>query len=448
MVSSPIAFAQYTSRYGSFEIPLDEAGLSGDLLFATVSVTVPTSDTTWGYANLGKAVMTVSTGKYDSTVSAAAQVSGTSPVILGGDSLWTYGTNNEIVLSDVLTNYVSAESLSYPMVTTTNTVSASYEQSVGTGTALYYNGIANLNGTKSNILDYLTYDNTLVSGYADKAYTNVIPVINDVISNYEEVTFTFNTAAQAVNTNSLSLKYGSYDSSKGDSQYTSFGQHLYNYYNGEGTTYTYGYGNGTYDWTGYNLFSGALIVNGQLSMSLNDTNAFVVDATSLSFLYSDALEGAAVNAYAQYLSKLQLATSSTWYWDSLDIVGANTEAEDAGTDAGVEADDDVIDEDGDDEDVVEDDVVEDEDEDVDVEEDFDADVDADEDEDVDVDVDTDDEDVDVDVDVDTDTDADAADTTDTTDTTASNPATGNAPIALAVIPVALAAAAVVAKKRG
>ena len=42
----------------------------------------------------------------------------------------------------------------------------------------------------------------------------------------------------------------------------------------------------------------------------------------------------------------------------------------------------------------------------------------------------------------------AADDTVADDTTDANPATGNAPITLAVIPVALAAAAVVAKKRG
>lgn len=58
----------------------------------------------------------------------------------------------------------------------------------------------------------------------------------------------------------------------------------------------------------------------------------------------------------------------------------------------------------------------------------------DEDEDEDIDLDDEDEDVEADVD-------DAEDTADVV-----NPGTGNAPIALAVIPVALAAAAVVAKK--
>lgn len=72
----------------------------------------------------------------------------------------------------------------------------------------------------------------------------------------------------------------------------------------------------------------------------------------------------------------------------------------------------------------------------------DDDVDVDDDADVDVDDDADvDADDDADVDVDVDDDAAADDTT-----ADENPGTGNSPIALAVIPVALAAAAVVAKK--
>ena len=78
-------------------------------------------------------------------------------------------------------------------------------------------------------------------------------------------------------------------------------------------------------------------------------------------------------------------------------------------------------------------------------------IDADEDviEDVDTDEDIDlDEDEDVDLDEDEDEDIAPVETEATTaaPVTATNPTTGNAPIALAVIPVALAAAAVVAKK--
>ncbi|MGN1134810.1 MAG: hypothetical protein ACI4SF_01180 [Oscillospiraceae bacterium] len=65
---------------------------------------------------------------------------------------------------------------------------------------------------------------------------------------------------------------------------------------------------------------------------------------------------------------------------------------------------------------------------------------------IDDDVVDDDDDVFDDDDVVADDDTVADDTADVADETAGNPATGNSPIALAVIPVALAAAAVVAKK--
>jgi hypothetical protein len=358
------------------------------------------------------------------------------------DDLISQATNSA-TLFNTLDNWSSSSRTvdsKYPMTTTANTnvsaatvvndatyltngyvLQSAYNTSadLNTAGALAQETAGNFVGSYGNILWYLSNDESLTD---NGAYVNAVPVINDIIANYDETTFVFHTAAEAV-------KNGKYSSdADADKQYTSFGQHLYNFYGDELTGYTY---SSSYDWSGYNLFSGALIVNGQLSMSLNDASAFEFGATTLSFNYNDALDGASVNSYATYLSKLQLATSTTWYWDSLDVVGANTEAEDAGTDAGVEADDDVID-DAEDEDVVDDeDVVED-----------DADV-EDEDVDDDVDVDVEDtEDVDVDVDVDT-------DTTETVETaTTTNPGTGNAPIALAVIPVALAAAAVVAKKRG
>ena len=90
---------------------------------------------------------------------------------------------------------------------------------------------------------------------------------------------------------------------------------------------------------------------------------------------------------------MKLATSNTWYWDNLTVVLTAAAADDATSDAGVEADDEELAEEEVEEEVVEE-VVE--------------------------------EEVEVEV---------------------SNPTTGNASVALAVIPVALAAAAVVAKKR-
>jgi hypothetical protein len=401
-----------------FVIPVSVAGTqaaANGRFYAQVSVTVNHSDTSWGVAGLSGAEMYV-------------EAASTTPT---GD------TANATKLIAAAGGYGYPETYKYPLITTANTnangsnvvsslIQTTYVQDTDLSD-IYYVG-TNVDGSKSNILSYLgaskfslvTPANALKTSDYWVAYTNVVPVINDVIANYDDVTFTFNTASSAV----LNGHYS--DDGKADKQYTSFGQHLYNYYGDEATGYVY---SSAYDWTGYNLFSGALILNGQLSMSLNDTNVFDYGASTLSFNYSDAVDGAAVNTYATYLSKLQLATSTYWYWDSLDVVYANTDAEDAGTDAGVDADDDVIDEDEDFDDVVDD------------ETDVDEDVDFDEEEDDDVDVDIDD------VEPAEEEEAPAEETPVETEV-AANPSTGNAPIALAVIPVALAAAAVVAKKRG
>ena len=279
----------------------------------------------------------------------------------------------------------------------------------------YYNGL-NVNGSNSNILDYLSRDSFNLSANG-KSYLNVVPVINDVIANYDDVTFTFNTAADGLNkvkidyttdAGTVTMAGLAYDAN-GDKTFTKFTQHLYNLYGDEATEYVYA--PTTYDWSTYNLWAGALVVNGTLTMSLQDTNVFDYGATTLSFNWTDAIDGAVVHEYATYLTKMQLATSSVWYWDSLDITGAASEDEDVKAEAGVEAEEDVIEEDVE-EDVIEEDIEEDV-----VEEDVEEDVVVDEPVVEEVPV-------------------------------VENPGTGNAPVALAVIPVALAAAAVVAKKRG
>ena len=233
------------------------------------------------------------------------------------------------------------------------------------------------------------------------SYVNVRAVINDVIANYDDVTFTFNTATNKVNNN------GEYDGN-GAIDCTAFGQHLYNLYGDETTGYVY---TSAYDWSYYNLFSGALIINDGLSMSLNDTNTFDYGKSSISFNWADVTDGATVNTYVTYLHSMRLATSTDWYWDSMDVVFANTEAEDTtvDSDASAEVEDDEIPEEE----------VPAEEEEAPAEE---EEAPAEEEE------------------------APAEEETPVAETT--NPGTGNAPIALAVIPVALAAAAVVAKKRG
>ena len=271
-------------------------------------------------------------------------------------------------------------------------------------------------------------------------YNNVGAVLNDAIENYESVTFTFNTATTGIvwtvdgededffdnvycRNGEWGADYegmtrgGDYkaalvnaggDASKllalycgewfADTSYTSFAQHLYNGTNGvygngyitswesENTGYT------GFDWTGYNLFQGALVINENLTMSLAETDYFDWTATSLSFDWDAIMDGAMTsNDYAVYLHSMKLATSNTWYWDNMVVTLTAGAADDATSDAGVEADDEELAEEEVEEEVVEEEV---------------------------------EEEVEV-----------------------SNPTTGNASVALAVIPVALAAAAVVAKKR-
>ena len=299
------------------------------------------------------------------------------------------------------------------------------------------------NPASANIINYLESVNGLKGNAKDgagKYYYNVSAVINDMIANYDDVVFKFNTATDNVLTYSwiesnawtgISTDFAGYyatgvpgaESWMGDDQYKAFPQHLYNLYGTEDTGFTY-----SDSYTFNNLFNAALVANNGYTMNQSNVTPFEYSKTSVSFSWSDLTGGNGFVSPASAVLSLQLMTSATWYWDSMDVTGYTLAADDAGTNAGA-ADDgedlDDADDAGDDADI----------------DDGADDVDADDTDDVDAD-DTDDVDAD-------DTDA-ADDTTDAADDTVvpENPATGNAPIALAVIPVALAAAAVVAKKRG
>ena len=240
-------------------------------------------------------------------------------------------------------------------------------------------------------------------------YTNVAAVLNDAVQNYD-VTFTFNTATQGIRlrNNDIVDAKGNwipyYTSNTWEDTYTdmykAFGQQLYPLYDVELTTFT------GMDWAGVNLFAGALVINGGLTMSLSNTEYFDWTKTSISFSWDDIVDAAAekgiTSDYALTIQSMGLITSQTWFWDSMDVVLAVRSEDDASADAGIDSDDDVID----DEDI-------DEGEDIEVEEETPA-----------------------------ETEAVVA------PVEATSPKTGNASVALAVIPVALAAAAVVAKKRG
>lgn len=287
-----------------------------------------------------------------------------------------------------------------------------------------------------NIIDYLQTANLIGD---DKSYVNVRAVLNDAIENYEGVTFTFNTAVGKVkyvratgsksgNPSIVDKLYGTeaggYEGAMKEAAanewitavynddwdaidtYTAFGEHTYDWrYAPETTGFT------GYDWGGTNLFAGALVVNEAYTMSLSNTEYFDWTKTSISFDWEAIMDNAATtNNYATYIHSLKLATSNLWFWDSMDVVLTAGEADDVTADAGAEVDDATLDDEGDDEIIADDEdeepVVDDEDE-------------------------------------------DPAPVVDETPApVVTNPPTGNASVALAVIPVALAAAAIVAKKRG
>jgi hypothetical protein len=310
----------------------------------------------------------------------------------------------------------------------------------------------------SDLTAPLNVVNELTTRKADGLYyTNPVAVINDVIANNEEVAFTFNSYVGAYHTPwDASWEY--YDRMQADSWgYTQglFGQHLYATTNAgdskfDGTTY------GSYSsaW-GTNLFNAGITVNSAYTMQLSDTTAFTWGDSSITFLWSSITDGKVTNA-TTLLSSMLLYTPTTWYWDSLDISVGSAISEDIVPGAGIEDDGDVVvDEDTDE---AEAEVDADDDLDVDFTDDDDfADDDFSDDDYADDDFGDDDfsdddfsdDDFDDNFDADDDVDADADTTTDVDVAPAevASPQTGNAPIALAVIPVALAAAAVVAKKK-
>ena len=250
---------------------------------------------------------------------------------------------------------------------------------------------------------------------------SVRAVINDAIQQHNgEVTFVFNTAAKKVSLRDANDTWGTPNGAYVDNDwdvehnhvgdYTSFGNHYY-----QGLQYGYDANLDYYvnNWKPDNLFSGLLLVNSNLTLSLSDTEKFDWTEKSLSFTW-EAIEDSALtaNQYANYVQNMVLRTSQDWYWDSLDVVLADVETAGIGVGAPTDAPEDDID---DEEDEVDDFEIDEPEEPADEPEEP-----ADEPE----------------------------EPADVAPAAVSNPTTGNASVALAVIPVALAAAAIVAKKRG
>ncbi|MBR4224991.1 MAG: hypothetical protein IKR73_09290 [Oscillospiraceae bacterium] len=264
-------------------------------------------------------------------------------------------------------------------------------------------------------------------------YTYPLSVLNDAIANNEKVTFTFTGYDGYVTTaNSHVLKqwvepFRAYGWQTGSQDWKSptFGQHLYangvniqtpyntttdvsGKYTGQAanpSTYDQ-YGSYSQAWA-VNLFTGAIVVNSEVTMQLNDTDKFQWGANTLSFVWQDIIDDGKITNAKQLLTSMLLYTPTEWFWDQLTVNVEAGAAEDVDNAAGLEGEGEEL--------------VEEEEEPV---------------EEVEI------EEPEFEEEVVEETEAPAP------VEPAPSPKTGNAPIALAVIPVALAAAAVVAKKRG
>jgi hypothetical protein len=275
--------------------------------------------------------------------------------------------------------------------------------------------------------------------------TSPLSVLNDAIANDLDVQFTFTTAQDhiaTINTHAV-LQWANpgraftYDI-KNSWYRTVFGQQLYsNSYSDVASPYTgasfnpkytYNAGDANSDMYGsyssawaQNLISAGLVVNSELTMQLNDTKKLVWNENQLTFNWFDVTDETKITRANQLLTTMLLYTPVDWYWDKLDVLVIEPEEEeDVNAGEGIEEEGDVLDEE------IEEEEVEEEEEE---EEDWEEEEEEEEPEIEEPEV----EETEVEV-------VEVA--------PVASPKTGNSPIALAVIPVALAAAAVVAKKRG
>lgn len=167
-------------------------------------------------------------------------------------------------------------------------------------------------------------------------YTCPIAVLNDAIANGSNVTFTF------VSYDGMVDKDGKVttDKDKAVWNHIGFDQHLYtgNYnFSGTGKLPTDIYGSYSTAW-GINLFEGGLVVNSGLTMQLNQTDKFVWNSNSLSFDWDTITENNVTNAN-NFLVSMSLYTPVDWYWDRLIVeVAPEEETEDIAAGAGEEDD--------------------------------------------------------------------------------------------------------------
>lgn len=184
-----------------------------------------------------------------------------------------------------------------------------------------------------------------------------------------------------------------------------------------------------------NLNSAGLVANSRWTMQLSDVDAFEWGDSTITFFWDAITDEANVTNAANFLQSLQLYTPSEWFWDKMDVAVGAAIAEDVGADAPLEEEAEEVSE----EEVTEEEIVEEEPE----EEDFPEEEEEDfpEEEEFTEEEFTEPEEEETTEEVTEPVEQEPA------TVEVSSPKTGNAPVALAVIPVALAAAAVVAKKR-
>lgn len=185
-----------------------------------------------------------------------------------------------------------------------------------------------------------------------------------------------------------------------------------------------------------NLNSAGLVANSRWTMQLSDVDAFEWGDSTITFFWDAITDEANVTNAANFLQSLQLYTPNEWFWDKMDVAVGAAIAEDVGADAPLEEEAEEVSE----EEVTEEEIIEEEEEPID---DFEEEEPVDDFEDDFTEEEFDETEPEIE---------DEPEVTEPVEEAPANievdsPKTGNAPVALAVIPVALAAAAVVAKKR-
>jgi hypothetical protein len=397
-------------------IPATSNGVTTASVIVKGTVKIPRATVGTNYKNLANAT------DYVNNSTTALSFTNYIEVVAGASTLASAGNgvydplyyapaglaSNVVPVSKTTANLVKPQvkEIKMPYKSTTNATTANGTYDIIrwlAGEDNYVKVNANLiTGSEDNGL--ITLDPTpVLSG----KYNNVAAVLNDCITNYDNVVFTFKTATDnVVLGGAFDGFYATGTGEDGVDTYKKFDQNTYNLYGDDGTNAYAPFDTGIY-WqpfvdfgVAYNLFSGALIINDNITMQLADTQVFDYGQSTLSFDYEAIKTYGNLNPYVNLIWSMKLATSVDWYWDALEVSFTPATNDSGESEApAIEDDEPIADEPT--EDVPSDELPE-----VLPEE-------------------------------------PAADPV----APAANPGTGNAPIALAVIPVALAAAAIIAKKR-